>query len=220
MPNRGIVSAPLRFGESFGQPFGDRAYVTSRFPGGIKKGALLQQKSAIQRETILFWFLRNYEPGTEPEPSPVLGNIRGRLPYLSLNPRTDPPTAYAFAISYAVAGKADLLVKQEFDFAFREDRLLEFATVLPGWWTLKPGPDLPTSGTREELRATLLSLLDEFDEGIRDLPGSRYSRWHNGPPENLDDGQAALTAEETDTTLRASANMRLAMASDDFSGAG
>jgi len=81
MPNRGIVSAPLRFGESFGQPFGDRAYVTSRFPGGIKKGDLLQQKSAIQRETILFWFLRNYEPGTEPEPSPVLGNITGRLPY-------------------------------------------------------------------------------------------------------------------------------------------
>lgn len=43
------------------------------------------------------------------------------------------------------------------------------------------------------------------------------AQWSSG--KKLDDGQA-VPAEETDTTLRASANMRLAVASNDFSGAG
>lgn len=61
MPNRGVVVKPLRAGEPSGQPLRDRAYLSPRFPKGIKRNELRLQTPEIQRETILIWFLRNYE---------------------------------------------------------------------------------------------------------------------------------------------------------------
>lgn len=61
MPNRGVVVQPLRAGEPVGQPFQDRAYVTPRFPDGVKRNQLRWQPLEIQLETILIWFLRNFE---------------------------------------------------------------------------------------------------------------------------------------------------------------
>jgi len=61
MPNRGVVVKPLRAGDPLGQPLQDRAYLTPRFPEGIKRNELRLQTPEIQRETILIWFLLNYE---------------------------------------------------------------------------------------------------------------------------------------------------------------
>lgn len=52
-PDRGVVLTPLAVGDPVDLPLVDRAYVTSRFPEGIRRGVLAWESPGIQRHTAL-----------------------------------------------------------------------------------------------------------------------------------------------------------------------
>lgn len=185
----------------------------------------------IQRHTILTWFLRNYEParGTlfgfkeaslqEPKPSAHDGSAR-----YDGSTSHDAPGGPGFRIGgwdqapWSDGGPADRFLRAEFGDAASEDMLSDLASALPGVWMLRTDPLPPASGADvAELRSALLRLLDGFDEGIRELPTPSRGRWDNNPPERLPDEFAAIEPEERHDVLRATADMRLAVASEDYS---
>ena len=250
MPSRGVVVKPLRAGEPFGQPFQDRAYITPRFPEGIKRNELRSQPAGVQRETILIWFLHNYERprgpyfgfggasqptrqslsfGGQPlsfdsQPLSYDGNVTldGTAPFDGIKPGQQPIQVAGFGQApFYDGGTADGFLAAEFAAWVRTEALNDVSEALPGQWVLKPDVRILGPGIgAEKLRSALGQLLDEFDAQFREVPTSHGQRWHNGPPERLPDEIPMLAPEERDRVLRATADMRLALASRDYSRAG
>jgi len=228
LPNRGVIAAPMRAGDPVDLPLVDRAYLTSRFPGGIRRGELAWQPLEIQRHTALTWFVRNYEPArgtffgfaeaSSPEISTFDGSARfnGSIRYgAPENP--DLRVAGFDQAPFFNGGMADDLLRTEFEDSVDQGVLADLASALPGLW--RPRTDLPLiPGTSiDDLRAVLARELDEFDAGIRKLPTVSRGRWDNDPPVRLPDESAAIEPEERDGILRATADMRLAVVSKDYS---
>jgi hypothetical protein len=61
---RATVIIPLRLGATLGDAFWETAYVSPRFPVGIKGSDLANADIAIQGETMAIWFLANFVPAT------------------------------------------------------------------------------------------------------------------------------------------------------------
>ncbi len=244
MPNRGVVVKPLRAGEPFGQPFQDRAYITPRFPEGIKRNELRLQLTKIQRETILIWFLHNYERprgpyfgfGEASQPARQSLSFDGQplgfdsqplsydatVSFDGLKPGQQPIQVTGFdQAPFYDGGTVDGFLAAEFAAWVRTETLNDVAEALPGQWVLKPDMRLLAPGIgAEELRSALGQLLDEFDAQFRQVPPSHGQRWHNEPPERLPDELLVLAPDERNYVLRATADMRLALASRDYSRAG
>lgn len=120
-------------------------------------------------------------------------------------------------------GTADRFLNTEFSGGASEVVLSEVALALPGMWMPRSPPQPPAFGaSAQERMAALAWLLDAYDEGIRELATVTRGRWDNHPPEaeRLPDESAVLELEERDSVLRATADMRLALTSENYSEAG
>ncbi len=236
MPNRGVVIKPLRAGEPFGQPLRDRAYRTPRFPDGVKRNELRWQPPEIRRETMLIWFLRNYEPPRGPyfgfgeagaparQPLTFDGTVTfdGSARYDGLKPSSQDVQIAGFdQAPFYDGGTPDVFLQAEFAEWIDADILGEVAEALPGQWVLKPEIRLPAAdASAEELRAALGNFLVDFDRSVGELPTPEVERWHNDPPERLPNELPVLAPQERERLLRATADIRLAVDSQDYSRAG
>ena len=236
MPNRGVVIKPRRTGEPFGQPFQDRAYQTPRFPDGVKRNELHWQPPEIRRETMLIWFLRNYErprgpyfgfeeagaPTREPLTFDGTGTFDGRARHDGLKPSSQNLQIAGFdQAPFYDGATADVFLRAEFAEWVDVDILGEVAGALPGQWVLKPEIRFPTvDASVEGLRSALGSFLEDFDTNVGELPTPDIERWDNNPPERLPDEFPVFAPEERERVLRATAGMRLAVDSQNYSRAG
>lgn len=114
-------------------------------------------------------------------------------------------------------GTADGLLRTKFGDAVDQGVLADLASALPGLWMLRTDPPPIPGTTMGDLGAALVRELDGFDAGIRELPTVSRGRWDNDPPERLPDEAGAIEPEERDGVLRATADMRLAVVSEDYS---
>ena len=87
-PSRRVVVKGLAAGEGVAKPLSERAYVTSRVPRGIKGSDLPWVDGAIRRETILIWFLANFEPAR----GTFFGFAEAQADGPGVQPATDGPT--------------------------------------------------------------------------------------------------------------------------------
>lgn len=95
---------------------------------------------------------------------------------------------------------------------------------LASMWVPKPDNLTPNADqTLEELLSALLALLDRIDDLVSGLPVKLVGRNHNHSPEGLveleglPDQFLPMTADDRDTALRATADVRLVLASADHS---
>ena len=215
-------------------------YRTPSHPQGLKRSSLKIAGPAVQRETMLVWFLHNFIPETgavfgfaeAAEPPRALSDT---LNSSSLNTR--PPNGGGFGSSFGNAfGSVQVvgfdqgrwssglpalgLLTTEFGALVDEAMLTTVNGVLPGLWIPKPDDPSPDADqTLAELSSALLALLDKIDDLVRGLPLKVVGRGDNRSPEGLveleglPDDFLPVTAEVRDTVLRATADMRLALSS-------
>jgi hypothetical protein len=257
---RGKIYPSLTAGEPVGRPLAEWAYLTPSHPKGIKGTDLKIADAAVQRETLLVWFLQNYIPETGPvfgfaeaahPPRPAAGTLNsaplntiapnGSLPGGSPRTSSRPDGARGFGANFGsdwggarVAGfghapfssgsPAIDLLKAEFSNLVVDTTLATVSGVLPGLWVPKP-EDSSLDGYRSlaELSSALSAILDEIDRLVGALPLKPTGRDHNRSPlglvelEGLPDEFLPVTANERETVLRATADVRLALTSEDRS---
>jgi hypothetical protein len=254
---RGKIYRSLTAGEPVGRPLAEWAYLTPSHPKGIKGTDLKIADAAVQRETLLVWFLQNYTPETGPvfgfadaahPPRPAAGTLNsaplnttalnGSLPGGS--PRTSRPDgARGFGANFGsdwggarVAGFGQApfssgspaidLLKAEFSNLVADTTLATVSGVLPGLWVPRP-EDFSLDGhpPQAELSSALSAILDEIDRLVGALPLKPAGRDHNRSPlglvelEGLPDEFLPVTANEREIVLRATADVRLALTSED-----
>lgn len=239
---RGKVYLPLTAGESVGLPPAECGYRTPSHPQGLKGSSLKIAGPAVQRETMLVWFLHNFIPETGPvfgfaeaaEPPQALPGTLGSSP-LSTMPLNGGVFGSSFGDAFGsvqVVGfdqgrwssglPALGLLTTEFGTLVDGAMLTTVSGVLPGLWIPKPN-DLSPDAEQPlaELSSALLALLGRIDDLVRKLPLKVVGRGDNRSPEGLveleglPDDFLPVTAEVRDTVLRATADMRLALSSKD-----
>jgi len=222
----------------------DRVYITPRFPDGIKRDQLRWRPPAIQIQTILSWFTRNYEQprgpyfglavaiGTEPKVSGiddpvagVTGTFDGTLEFDSnaqfITVQDDAQVRTVSLLGEAPlcdGGTSDTFLAAELAEALDEGILVYMAKALPGQWVpMTDSMSILSGAESEDLRTGSVRLLDELDHDLRSVPERNVDRWDNGPPEKLPDDSPIVALEEREIVLRATADMRIALSSKDFS---
>jgi hypothetical protein len=213
-PTRATVYAPFLLGESLGKPFWETAYLTPRFPAGIKGSDLVQADEAIQRETMAVWYLANVVPATgtyfgfagpQPEQGSALLNT-SRLNTFTLN--SIPRVGNFGHGTFFDGGRAPELLRAEFGDNVTVDAISAVATVFEGLWEWKQEQPVPTYATGEDLRTAIAKALDAYEAQFRAMVPEHGGLGHNEPPDD-----EPVTAEEKMVVLKAVSNLRMAVSS-------
>lgn len=214
-PTRATVFAPLRFGESFGKAFAEIAYLTPRFPAGIKGSDLAGVDEAIQRETMAVWYLANFVPATgtyfgfaEAQPTPGSA-VLNTSPLNAFALNSFPRVAGFGQGTWFSGGRAPELLRAEFRENVTADAVSAVATVFEGLWEWKPEEPATTFSTSEDVRAAITGALDAFEARFKAMTTPEHGGMgHNGPPED-----EPVTSEEKVVVLRAVSDLRMAVSS-------
>lgn len=213
-PTRATVYAWLHLGESFGRPFWETAYLTPRFPAGIKGSDLAEADESIQRETMAIWYLANLVPATgtyfgfaeaQPEQGSALLNT-SPLNTFTLN--SSPRVGGFDQGTWFNGGRAPELLRAEFGKNVTADAISAVAAVFEGLWEWKPDEPAATYATTEDVKAAITGALDVFEARFRAMTPEHGGMGHNGPPED-----EPVTSEEKVVVLKAVSNLRMAVLS-------
>jgi hypothetical protein len=213
--SRGKVWLHLVAGESLGRPLAEWGYRTPRFPRGIKGSDLSETTPEIQRETMVVWFLINHVPATGtyfgfsgPTPTRIVGPLNTAA--TNSMPTNQIKIGGFGQGTLFHGGRSHDLLKAEFAELVPEPMILDVAGLFDGLWQRFPPETFVDFArqTPEEREATLVSLIDDLTEQVRQKRLMHGGMGHNGPP--------PMTEDETNVVLRATADARLAVLSSDY----
>jgi len=215
--SRTKIYLPLRTGDPVGRSLREWAYMTPRFPKGIKGSNLLSASLEVQRETMIVWFLANHVPAEG-----KFFGFAGAAPIRALNTSPLNTTPFNGGIEivgfdqgpFFTGGTPIDLLKAEFKEFVQEPALLEVAGLFEGLWQSLPGDtyhDIEKQ-THEDRVASLVAALDDFSHAVRKLPPEHGGIGHNRPPEDV----PTITENEKEIVLRATAETRISVLSSDY----
>jgi enoyl-CoA hydratase/carnithine racemase len=162
---RGVAVRYFETGEALGRPLWEWAYVTPRFPKGIKRGDLSAEDEGTQQETMAVWFLTNYQPVSGPYGAYDIP--QGHLRYFDGRQSVD-------------------LLRGEFRGLVPEGGIESTAALFAGFWEPKypeVAPPLDSQASLAELSAALSAALPDFAAAVETLGPAHGQMGHNGPPE-------------------------------------
>lgn len=212
-PTRATAYVPLRFGQTYGKPYSEMAYLTPRFPSGIKGSDLAQAGETIQRETMAFWYLANLVPATGTyfgfaEAQPAAAGALNTSPLNTFALDSAPRIGGFGQGRWFNGGRAPELLRNEFGGNVSGEAIAAVAAVFDGLWEWKPEQPAVTHTTPEDVQVAIAAALDAFENRFRAMTPDHGGIGHNGPPEN-----ESVTPREKVFVLKAVSDMRLAVAS-------
>lgn len=207
-----VYPASGGFGSEFGIEFGrssprEIAYITPRFPAGIKGSGLAAQTLAVQTDTMVVWFKANFDPSPEPHFGFAEAAVRGKESISSATGFSD-GTGFSEAGTFYSGGTAQQQFNAEFSRMIAQEQITAVAKLFPGDWVWKPEPPDPSAISTFEIRDGILATLGDFEGNLRSLRPEHGGLRHNQGPEG------PLDADEITTALRVAADVRLLLPSD------
>jgi hypothetical protein len=205
-------STPADHPTSSSDPTNAILIFTPRFPNGITFADLRSRPTAIQKETMAAWFLTMHVPATGPYfgfsgPGQGSAVLNTSAPG-TFAPNQGPRIAGFGQAPFFNGGRAPELLTERFRQAVSSSVIAEVADIFDGLWERRT--DQPEVLSAEaDIRSAILSRLDRLEAEIGKLKPEHGGLGHNGPPED----ELPITLEEQATTLRAIADMRMAVSS-------
>jgi hypothetical protein len=196
---RGTFWRSFSAGDPVGKPLAEKAYRTWRFLDGIVCSDLTASDTAIQRETVICWFMLNCRPFDPSDDPPVLAHIPGGLGPLAaggggFGRGADGRGGYGVGSSEEPSGARDALsagpfaaiypIAFEFTGTLPDAALSDISNELPGEWVWTP-TRIPSEAlgvvVRDEalLRADLASQLAEIESAFLALGPAYGAMGHN-----------------------------------------
>ncbi len=187
---RGLIWKALTLGDAkFGEPYAEWAYVTPRYPSGLREGALRDAAPEHQAETALHWFQLNYEPFVNDGSWFGFGSGNS-----GFGQGAWAPTVWA-------SGE---ILRDEFGGIVSDAVIAGLATVLQGeaeFWTLKRDqpqtlPFLTTETPLTDRSAEVEQALDRLQRALNQFSEHRGIGDNRGPI--LDDGESVNVQQAID----------------------
>lgn len=207
LPYSGVVDKPR-------PPVGaDAALIlTPRFPNGIRLTDIPSYSDAIQKETMVAWFLATHAPATGAyfgfsgsESSDAPQEISTEVKATS----KEGPRIVGFNEgSFFNGGRASELLVGLFGTNVAANLIDEIAPLFEGLWERRAGAS-QVSSTSADAQSALVATLDALRADIEKFSPQHGGIGHNQPPED----ELPITRDEQASTLLAIEEMRLAVSS-------
>lgn len=185
--------------------------LTPRFPNGIRLTDIRSYSDAIQKETMVAWFLATHAPATG-----AYFGFRG--PASSDDPQESSTEVKATSKegprivgfnqgSFFNGGRASEMLVSLFGTTVAANLIDEVAALFEGLWERRAGAS-QVSSTFADAQSALVATLDLLGADIE-----KFSPQYGGIGHNQPDDELPLTRDEQASTLRAIEEMRLAVLS-------
>jgi hypothetical protein len=199
--------------DTAGKPIAEIAYVTPRFPDGIRGSDLAGLGEAIQRETMAVWYLANFTPAT----GTYFGFGESQSKEGPALPGTGPFNTLALASSLRIGGfgnrffyggRAPDLLQAEFGEIVTPSAISAVAAVFEGFWEWKLAKPTIPHATVEDAKVAIIEALNRFVMQVRAIAPEYGGIGHNGPPD-----EDLVTQEEEAILFKADSDLRIALSS-------
>jgi hypothetical protein len=205
-PSQGTTVVNATFGTAyFGDSFSEVAYITPRYPSGIRSSDLKQVDQIYQRATALWWFYLNLERYDLSKGGPYFGFAEAR----GISPIGAAPIGTeVIGGRQVIAGfdqgtfapgrlQAATVLQEEFANALSPEIMEQLDQILPGYWMWKKPTSRPAGSPANlaEVLAALASVLEALSDAMNALvlPPAYGGIGHNNPPDAI-----PLTEQERD----------------------
>jgi hypothetical protein len=218
-----LVTAAIRDGQfthngeqTYSGVLREPAYVTPRFPDGIEESTLAESNAGVQRETMAYWFLANFQPANWPhfgftDASPKAQTAPAGLATANGGQIGAAPMVGGFDNGTWLEDGGDLatiLIKEFGGHVAPEVAFDAFRRFDGLWKRLPPDTVADPAVTADQMKASLGAALDSFEAMFRALVPEHGGMGHNGDPDG------PMSSDDAAIILRALPDMRLALASD------
>lgn len=186
--------------------------LTPRFPNGIRLTDIRSYSDAVQKETMVAWFLATHAPATGayfgfsgPASSDAPQESSTEVKATS----KEGPRIVGFNQgSFSNGGRASELLVSFFGTTAAANLIDEVAALFEGLWERRAGAS-QVSSTLADAQSALVATLDLLRADIEKFSPQYGGIGHNQPP----DDELPITRDEQASTLRAIDEMRLAVLS-------